>query len=324
MKKFFEAFEQAEVDRALGTATAAVVVVSEDTPAAPQVLEPAVWSAQSEPIDAHLVSLLKPSSPEAEHYRTLRHLVEQAHRTVDLSVIGITSPGPRDGKTVTAINLAGALAQAPGTRVLLIDLDLRKPSVAHRLGIEGADDEVIRALLNPELTLDDVVRTCPPFNLAALASRRPVSATYELLKSSRCGELITAAREQYDYVVLDLPPLIPLPDCRIVEKWIDGFLVVVAAHTTPRKMLNEGLAAVDPAKVAGLVFNGDDGPLSGYAYGSGADEARWWRRMVALKRTTGPTDEVEETAWWRRMATRGQRRLGRKSRAKRTRSPLDG
>jgi Mrp family chromosome partitioning ATPase len=64
--------------------------------------------------------------------------------------------------------------------------------------------------------------------------------------------------------VLDTPPLIPFLDCRLLERWIDGILVVVTAHKTPCKLLNEAISVVDPAKIIGLVFNDDDRPIFGY------------------------------------------------------------
>ena len=301
MSQFSRALEQAVRERALRAGTGVPAAVASPTPRAAAPALDELRPELSGPIEEHLVSLLQPASFEAEQYRTLRHLVEQAHRTADLTVVGVSSPAAGDGKTLTAINLAGALAQAPGTHVLLIDLDLRRPAVARQLALDAVENDLMEALLNPQLTLDEVVRACPPFNLAALPSRHSVNATYELLKSPRCGELIAAARERYDYVVLDLPPLIPGPDCRIVEKWVDGFLVIVAAHKTPRKRLEEALAAVDPAKVVGLVFNGDDGPLARYTYRSTGDGAGWWRQTV----------------------TRSRHRLGRRIRAAQTRSSAD-
>ena len=65
------------------------------------------------------------------------------------------------------------------------------------------------------------------------------------------------------------PPLVSVPDCRVIEKWVDGFLLVVAAHKTPRKLLAEALNVMEPEKIIGLVFNGDERPLSGYPYGDG-------------------------------------------------------
>src|SRR5688572_24828388 len=81
-------------------------------------------------IDAHLVSLVRPASVEAEQYRVLRHLVEQTRAGKACVLVAVSSPGAGDGKTMTSINLAGALAQDPTARVLIIDADLRRPSVA--------------------------------------------------------------------------------------------------------------------------------------------------------------------------------------------------
>src|SRR5207237_1125494 len=207
---------------------------------------------------------------------------EQARRTTDVTVIGVSSAASGDGKTLTAINLAGALAQARGTRVLLMDLDLRNPGIADELALDTSEPDVLGLLLNPQLTLAEAVRPCPPSALAVLPSGGAVNATYELLKSERCGQIIAAARKAYEYVVVDLPPLIPIADCRLVEKWLDAFLIVVAAHRTPRKMLEEGLATIDTGKVLGLVFNRDDGPMRSYAYGALETRDAWWRRLFGL------------------------------------------
>lgn len=250
-------------------------------------------------MNEHLVSLLAPASFEAEQYRALRHVVEQARRTTDLSVIAVSSPAAGDGKTTTALNLAGALAQAPEARVLLIDADLRRPSVDLRrasVGPQiGVDDSggpgLAEALLDPTVSLEDVVRLYPTFNLAVLPAGRCPDRPYEVLKSPRLEDLLKEARRRYDYVVVDTPPLVVVPDCRIIAKCLDGFLVVVAAHKTPRKLVEEALNLLDPAKVIGLVFNGDNRPLSSYygsyygyysanAQSSGDGWTGWWGRMV--------------------------------------------
>src|SRR5437867_9456058 len=82
--------------------------------------------------DAHLVSLLAPTSVEAEQYRTLGFLLQQKQQTGALKVIAVSSATPADGRTTTAINLAGAMAQSHEARVLLVDADLRLPSVARQ------------------------------------------------------------------------------------------------------------------------------------------------------------------------------------------------
>jgi Mrp family chromosome partitioning ATPase len=79
-----------------------------------------------------------------------------------------------------------------------------------------------------------------------------------VLKLPRFGELLQEARQHYDYVVVDTPPLIPFVDCRLVEQWMDGVLVVVAAHKTSPKLLAEALHIMDPTKLVGVVLNKDD------------------------------------------------------------------
>src|SRR5262249_61194732 len=108
-------------------------------------------------LDDHLVSLVAPSSFEAEQYRQLRHAIEQLQRSAKLSVVAVSSPLVADGKTTTAINLAGALAQAPNARILLIDADLRAPSLGAHLGIgEQGAPGLVDVILDANLTLEPV------------------------------------------------------------------------------------------------------------------------------------------------------------------------
>lgn len=207
--------------------------------------------------DKHLVSLTDPSSYEAEQYQVLRHIIEQRHQA-GLRVVAVTSPTLGDGKTTTAINLAGALAQAPEARVLLVDADLRHPSVAQRLRMaESQDGGLVSAVLNRERSLWDVAGFHRRYNLAVLPAGRLQGTPYEILKSSRLARLFAEARQEFDFVVVDTPPIVACPDCRLIESLVDGFTVVVAAHKTPRKLVEDALDAFTPGKVLGLVFNGD-------------------------------------------------------------------
>ena len=240
--------------------------------------------------DERLVSLVAPHSYEAEQYRALRHLVEQAHRTTALSVLAVSSATVGDGKTTTAINLAGTLAQTPDARVLLMDADLRRPAIAQRLGLEPERPGLVDAILSHDLKLADVARPCGPLNLAIVTAGVFSDTPYELLRSPRLGDLLDEARRNYDYVVLDTPPLVPIPDARVVSKWVDSFLLVVCANKTPRKLLEESLNLMDPQKVIGLVFNNDNRPRTTYDdYYTGTwrpDEAGsppWWRPIAKIR-----------------------------------------
>jgi capsular exopolysaccharide synthesis family protein len=208
-------------------------------------------------LDTRLVSLLNPDSFEADQYRMLRYAVERACPSEASRVIAITSALPGDGKTLTAVNLAGAIAKNGQARVLLIDADLRRPSVARLLGRSNVHRGwgLVDAILDRRLSLEQISWSLESFNLSVVTSRRPQADTYELLASGRFGELVREARQRYDYVVLDTPPVLPAPDSRLLADFIDGYLIVVAADKTPRRLLEETLALLGPAKILGLVFN---------------------------------------------------------------------
>jgi capsular exopolysaccharide synthesis family protein len=293
MSTFFRALERAEQERALQRSAPAPAPTTEsataphEAPSSP-ILDPKGPSGDARPglisvfkrpekaatpvveeravdIEEHLVSLLAPMSFEAEQYRALRHVIEQLRQSAELSVIAVSSPDAADGKTTTAINLAGTLAQAVDSRVLIVDADLRGANVAAHLGFDDQEfPGFVEAILDTRLTLDAVVQSHAHLNLSAICAGRGPSAPYEVLKSPRAAELLAEARRRYDYVIVDTPPLVSAPESRVIEKYVDGFLIVVGAHRTPRRLVEEALNLVEPAKILGMVFNGDDRHLSKY------------------------------------------------------------
>jgi len=231
-------------------------------------------------VNPRLPSLFQPASFAAEQYRGLRHVVEQIRKSAGISVLAVSSPTVHDGKTTTAINLAGALAQASDRQVLLVEADLRRPSFLDHLALRGGGGPGLTGLIaRSDLSLEDAVRRLLPFNLDVLPAGYIPSTPYDVLESPRLAEVLERARRQYDFVVVDTPPLLPVLDCRVIEKFVDGFLVVVAAHRTSRQQLAEALTIIDSTKTLGIVFNWDDGAVSGYhsAYGR-PERPRWWRR----------------------------------------------
>jgi len=220
--------------------------------------------AHAQTPDTHLVSLTAPASFAAEQYQGLRLTVERLARTRDAKVIAVSSPAAGDGKTVTAINLAGALARGTSARVLLIDADLRRPAVARQLGIEDAEIGLADALGDGGLPFERITRTLDHFNLAVIPAGSARAGVSQILRSPRLEELLREARQRYDFVVLDTPPLLPVFDSALLAKSVDGVLLVVSANQTPRKLLGEALNMLDASKVLGIVFNRDDRPLFGY------------------------------------------------------------
>ena len=244
-------------------------------------------------LDPRLVSLTAEGSFAAEQYQGLRLTLERLGNGRGAQALAVTSPAAGDGKTVTAINLAGTLARGTEGRVLLIDADLRRPCVAQELTLgDDTGPGLVGAIVNRDLRLEDVIRHRPPFTLSILPAGSPVANPYELLKSPRLGELMEEARRHYDYVVVDTPPIVNIPDCRAIARVVDGFIVVVAAHRTARKLVEEALNSLESAKVIGLVFNADDRPVTGYYYGYNGSagqrrDGRWTRSLRGAGRSIG-------------------------------------
>jgi len=214
--------------------------------------------------DQHLVSLTAPTSFAAEQYQGLRLTIERMARSRGVKVIAISSPAAGDGKTVTAVNLAGALARGADERVLLIDADLRRPSIAGLFGIRNSEAGLADTLSDDRIGFGQVVKHARGLGLSVITAGIARGRISEILRSPRLEQLLTEARSQYGYIVLDTPPLLPVFDAALLAKLVDGVLMVVAANRTPRKLLGESLNLLDPAKVLGIVFNRDERPLFGY------------------------------------------------------------
>jgi len=217
--------------------------------------------------DDHLVSLVSPATMEAEQYRTLSLMLEQRRHSGLFQVVAISSPTLGDGKTMTSINLAGAFAQSPDVRVVLIDLDFRKSSIPAQLGLRDPQLLGFRdAIINPALSLNDIVHRLPGWNLSLVTAGRSQVMPHEIFKSSRFSELIDEARRDFDWIILDTAPLMLTPDCLTIGRNVDGFVMVVCAHKTSRKEVGEALDILGPSKLVGLVFNSDDGLVKSYKY----------------------------------------------------------
>jgi len=220
------------------------------------ILEPQ-GAAEPGQIDDHLVSLLEPTSLAAEQYRTVRLHIETLHRERGLKLIAISSPSRGDGKTLSAINLAGALAQAPDAKVVLVEVDVRHPGIGQYLGLSAARG-LSSFLLDQSTAVESIIERPSGVGFAVVVAGPASSMPYELLKSPRLTALFSALRERFDYVVVDTPPVLPFPDVGILRDLVDGFLLVVRANRTPREMVRDSLATIGQPRVLGVVFNDDE------------------------------------------------------------------
>lgn len=203
------------------------------------------------------VIITEPNGPVAEEYRRIRANIKflQADKVPDRGqLLVISSTSPSEGKTTTVINVAAVLAEN-GAKVLLVDADLRHPSVAHHLGIEGSVG--LAHVLSGQMSPVDVVQSYWKPNLHILpAGKRPANASL-LLNSDMMKKLIEQALMQYDYVLIDTAPLAVSNDGIVFGSWAKGVVLVAANGICRKKDLEESMDALRTAKVPvlGFVFN---------------------------------------------------------------------
>ena len=198
-----------------------------------------------------IVMVSKRNSAGAEKFRRLKTMLVGAGR--ELQVLVVTSPTPGDGKSFVAINLALAFAAEQRGRVLLLDGDLRRPTIdgwltpPPKLGLSE--------LLRGDTELDHVVLTLENSDLAVLPAGTRTTDSGELLSSARAGELIAKLRTQYDRIIIDTPPIVPFTDADAIGAQSDGALMVARSGQTRRSNYAQALRLITSTKVVGTVLN---------------------------------------------------------------------
>ena len=191
----------------------------------------------------------------AERFRFLRHRLNQVRQHRPLSKVLVTSSIPQEGKTLVATNMALSLARN-SPRVLLLDADIRQPGVNRILGVKSLPG--LAELLDSAFEPTTLLRRLDPQGLYYLPAGQANNNPFELLQRPRMRELIDILAPSFDWIIIDSPPLIPFADAHCLATFTDGVLLVVRPGVTPRKALQQGLAALAGVYVAGVVLNGDD------------------------------------------------------------------
>jgi capsular exopolysaccharide synthesis family protein len=230
-------------------------------------LIPAV-SGWKNPEEERVVSLLDPRSPTTEAYRSLRTSIQFLGLDHPVHVLQITSPSASEGKTTTLANLGVALAST-GRRVILISSDLRRPRIDRFFGLN--DTVGLTSVILGEVPLAAAIQRVPDVDgLSILAAGTSPPNPSELLGSARAGEVFAALRDDFDMVLLDSPPVLPVTDAAVLSAQADATLLVATAGKTRRRDFGravELLHQVD-APLVGSVLNGVS-TASGYGYGYG-------------------------------------------------------
>lgn len=206
----------------------------------------------------------EPKSIAAESYRTLRTNIQYSSFDKEYRVIVVTSSEPGEGKSTTAGNLALSIAQ-DNKKVILIDCDLRKPSIHKKFKISnlvGLSDVMVG---KEELT--KVVHRYNK-NLVVLTSGKIPPNPSEMLSSKTMSNLIESLKETFDYIILDTPPVQAVTDSQILSTKADGTILVVRADRTEKESVQNAVNLLKKvnANIIGTVLNGVDLNRNKYYY----------------------------------------------------------
>jgi receptor protein-tyrosine kinase len=224
-------------------------------------------------------SLRDTSSIVGEALRLLGARMMDLRRQRETRCLGLTSALPGDGKSTISVGLAAALAREPGRRILLVEADMRQPSLTPTLGLPPAPG--LSEWLGRDLDFVPV-RVVQPGGFYLLVAGQSGLDRPEVLGSRRMEALLRAARGLFDFVLLDVAPVLPVADTVLVQDLVDGFLIVVRSRLTPRDAVQDALARLQPHRVLGIVLNDHReyrDSYSSYAYHryGMADRARFSR-----------------------------------------------
>ena len=221
-----------------------------------------------------LLSDLESHSPRVEAFRILRTNLQFVDIDRDKKVVVVTSSLPGEGKTSTASNVALALHSA-GERTLLVDGDMRRPQLATLFGLEPAVG--LTTVLLGRMDLADAIQTHAATGLDVLTSGNLPPNPAELLQSHAMGQLLKEVREDYDVVVIDAPPLLPVTDAALIAAQVDGAMVVVRQGKTSRDQLSHAMDRLEAvgARPLGIAMNmvpagRRNRSYGGYGYGYGS------------------------------------------------------
>jgi Mrp family chromosome partitioning ATPase len=203
----------------------------------------------------HRIVAAQPDAPERSFYKILRTRVLQRLRASRWNVIGVSGTSPGEGKTITAINLAYSLAQDVNYRVILVDLDLRRPSVHTYLGMEPKDD--LSSILHDNAKLEDILVRPDEKRLAVLTNQTTYRDSSEILSTPELQALVQRLRNlgPKTITVFDLPPALAGDDVLAFSPLIDALLLVVAEGVCRREHLLETSELLKDVNILGTVLN---------------------------------------------------------------------
>ena len=213
-----------------------------------------------------IISYTNPKSPIAEAYRSIRTNIEFSNIDKHIKIITITSTQPNEGKSTVISNLAAAFASLENKRVLIIDGDLRNPSVHKMFGVSNLNG--ITDILLGEKDVDKCLEKTKIKGLDILKVGKVPPNPSEMLQSNKMRNFIEVIKEYYDYVFIDAPPVGVVSDASIISQYSDGVILLVGSNETDidaAKVSKERLESVG-ANILGVVLNKFESEGSAYGY----------------------------------------------------------
>jgi capsular exopolysaccharide synthesis family protein len=204
-------------------------------------------------LDPILRAALAPGTVVAEQYRSLRTRVAHIDHAAPINVILVTSPGRREGKSLTAANLGLTMAQDFQRRICVVDADLRHSKLHTLFGL--SEGPGLADVLAGRATLADALIDLEDHQITLLPAGQIPAHPAELLGSSAMRRTIQTLRSQFDRVIVDAPPTAPLADIGILTPLVDSVLLVVRAGVTTKPAIEEAMVTIGTAKLLGAVLN---------------------------------------------------------------------
>jgi succinoglycan biosynthesis transport protein ExoP len=237
-------------------------------------------------------SLVDPSSIVGEELRFFAANLLELCRRRNVTCLALTSALPGEGKSTLSAGLASALSREPRRRVLLVEGDLRRPSLTKTLGLPPAHG--LSEWLNG--ALDEIpVRHVEPGGFFLVGAGQADLKRPELLGSPRMDAVLKVARRLFDLVLVDAVPVLPVADTVLMQDLVDGFQLVVRSRRTPRDAIHETLAKLRPDRVLAVVFNGHREYSSSYKhYGY----RRYGMALGSVPASPGPVARLFASLYW--------------------------
>jgi len=188
-----------------------------------------------------------------EMVKGLRAKVEYKMDTLNLRVIAVSSAVAGEGKTMTAIQLAANMASTGRKKVLLVDMDLRKSSIAKQLGMDPHSG--LSEFLSGSLPKEKILRETAVPGLSVIVGGKTISSPTDMLAGEKFRSLLRELRERFDLVILDTPPILPVPDAVTVSEQVDGFIFLFRFSHTPHHLFHQAIEDLGERKIVGVVLN---------------------------------------------------------------------